>query len=142
LSDQVSGRISGIRPLPDIRYPAFGLSGYPAGRISGENSIRCIPSSKQNLIRIHNTDTINFSINSCCPPKSTRKFGSALSEMGKFNFKRSDNIRKLYTGTGNQFVGGEPHITVKRAIKTKNSCATVSRTTRGPGGGPTRPNII
>jgi hypothetical protein len=28
---------------PDIRYPAFGLAGYPAGRISGKNSIRCIP---------------------------------------------------------------------------------------------------
>jgi hypothetical protein len=27
----VSGlyRISGIRPLPDIRYPAFGIAGYP-----------------------------------------------------------------------------------------------------------------
>jgi hypothetical protein len=49
---QVSGRISGIRPLPDIRpdirYPAFGLAGYPAGRISGKNSIRCIP-TKNNL---------------------------------------------------------------------------------------------
>jgi hypothetical protein len=29
--------------LPDIRYPAFGLAGYPAGRISGKISIRCIP---------------------------------------------------------------------------------------------------
>jgi hypothetical protein len=38
---------------PDIRYPAltgypagypaFGLAGHPAGRISGKNSIRCIP---------------------------------------------------------------------------------------------------
>jgi hypothetical protein len=26
----------------DIRYPAFGLAGYPAGRISDKNSIRCI----------------------------------------------------------------------------------------------------
>jgi hypothetical protein len=43
LSSQVSGRISGIRPLPDIRYPAFGLAGYPAGRIYGKNSIWCIP---------------------------------------------------------------------------------------------------
>jgi hypothetical protein len=24
-------------------YPAFGLAGYPASRISGKNSIRCIP---------------------------------------------------------------------------------------------------
>jgi hypothetical protein len=41
----VSGpyRISGIRPLPDIRYPVFLLAGYTAGRISGKNSIRCIP---------------------------------------------------------------------------------------------------
>jgi hypothetical protein len=47
LSGQVSGRISGIRPLPDIRYPAF--TGYPAGypvsgfwirRISGRPDIR------------------------------------------------------------------------------------------------------
>jgi hypothetical protein len=34
-SSQVSGRISGIRPLPDIQpdiqYAAFGLAGYPAG---------------------------------------------------------------------------------------------------------------
>jgi hypothetical protein len=35
LSSQVSGRISGIRPLPDIRYPAFGLAGYPAKIVSG-----------------------------------------------------------------------------------------------------------
>jgi hypothetical protein len=28
---------------PDIRYPAFGLAGYLAGRISGKHSIRCIP---------------------------------------------------------------------------------------------------
>jgi hypothetical protein len=48
----VSGpyRISGIRHLPDIRYPAFGLAGYPAGRISGNNSIRCIPNSITILI--------------------------------------------------------------------------------------------
>jgi hypothetical protein len=32
-----------IRPLPDIRNPAFGLAGYPAVRISVKNSIRCIP---------------------------------------------------------------------------------------------------
>jgi hypothetical protein len=32
-----------IQPVePDIQYPAFGLAGYPAGRISGNNSIRCI----------------------------------------------------------------------------------------------------
>jgi hypothetical protein len=35
----LSGRISGIRPLPDIRphirYPAFGLAGYPAKTLSG-----------------------------------------------------------------------------------------------------------
>jgi hypothetical protein len=36
--NMVSGpyRISGIKPLPDIRYPAFGLAGYPVGRISGK----------------------------------------------------------------------------------------------------------
>jgi hypothetical protein len=28
---------------PDIRYPAFKLAGYPAGRISSQISIRCIP---------------------------------------------------------------------------------------------------
>ena len=27
----------------DIRYPAFRISGYPAGWISGKISIRCIP---------------------------------------------------------------------------------------------------
>jgi hypothetical protein len=38
----------GIVVKPNIRtdiwyrYPGFGLSGYPAGRISGKNSIRCI----------------------------------------------------------------------------------------------------
>jgi hypothetical protein len=30
-----SGRISGIRPALDIRYPAFILSGYKAKSISG-----------------------------------------------------------------------------------------------------------
>jgi hypothetical protein len=35
LLSQVSGRISGIRALPDIRYPAFGLAGYPAKTVSG-----------------------------------------------------------------------------------------------------------
>jgi hypothetical protein len=39
LSNQVSGRISGIRPLPDIRYPAFGLAGYPAKSVSGASLI-------------------------------------------------------------------------------------------------------
>jgi hypothetical protein len=35
---------SGYRiALPDIRYPAFGLDGYPAGWISSKNRIRCIP---------------------------------------------------------------------------------------------------
>jgi hypothetical protein len=31
---------------PDIRYPAFGLAGYPVGRISGNNKIRCVLSLK------------------------------------------------------------------------------------------------
>jgi hypothetical protein len=33
----VSGsyRISGIRLIPDIRYPALGLAGYPAKTVSG-----------------------------------------------------------------------------------------------------------
>jgi hypothetical protein len=36
-----ASRISGIWPLLDIRYryPAFELAGYPAGRISGKNSL-------------------------------------------------------------------------------------------------------
>jgi hypothetical protein len=32
---------------PDIRDPAFRLAGYPAGRISGQISIRCIPINNQ-----------------------------------------------------------------------------------------------
>jgi hypothetical protein len=32
-----------IRPSLDMRYLAFGLAGYPAGQISGKNSIWCIP---------------------------------------------------------------------------------------------------
>jgi hypothetical protein len=43
LPSQVSGRISGIRPLPDIRpdiqYPAFGLAEYPAKTVSGASLI-------------------------------------------------------------------------------------------------------
>jgi hypothetical protein len=37
VSGQISGRISGIQLLdwPDIRYPAFGLAGYPAKTVSG-----------------------------------------------------------------------------------------------------------
>jgi hypothetical protein len=31
-----SGGISGIRPAPDIRYSAFRLAGYLAGRIYGK----------------------------------------------------------------------------------------------------------
>ncbi len=38
---QVS-RKSGIRLLPDIRYPAFRIAGYPAGWISGKFNIRHI----------------------------------------------------------------------------------------------------
>jgi hypothetical protein len=30
---------------PDIRYPAFGLDGYPTGQIYRKNSIWCIPST-------------------------------------------------------------------------------------------------
>jgi hypothetical protein len=42
----VSGpyRISGIRPIPDIRYPAH--TGYP---VSGKNSIRCIPAANSRV---------------------------------------------------------------------------------------------
>jgi hypothetical protein len=38
-SCQVSGRVSGIRLSPDIRYPAFGLAGYPAKTVSGASLI-------------------------------------------------------------------------------------------------------
>jgi hypothetical protein len=31
----------------DIRYPAIRLAGYPAGQISGQISIRCIPKREQ-----------------------------------------------------------------------------------------------
>jgi hypothetical protein len=41
-----SGRITGIRPepeiWPDIRYPAFNLAGYPAKLLSGASLIYCI----------------------------------------------------------------------------------------------------
>jgi hypothetical protein len=52
-----SGRISGtgIRPLPDIRYTAFYI-----GRISGKNSIQCIPNFHPfqilPLLHLHNAD--------------------------------------------------------------------------------------
>jgi hypothetical protein len=51
---------SSIRP--DIQYPAFGLTGYPDGRISDKNSIRCIPtiqfvSLTDNFIQQYSTGT-------------------------------------------------------------------------------------
>jgi hypothetical protein len=46
-----SGRISGIQSRADIRYryPASGLAGYQAGRISGQISILCIPTKYYKL---------------------------------------------------------------------------------------------
>jgi hypothetical protein len=36
---------------PDIRYLVFRLAGYPAGRISGQISIRCIPNKNWNKLQ-------------------------------------------------------------------------------------------
>ena len=50
VSGRISGRISGIRHPPDIRYPAptgypaeYPVSGFQNGRISGKTAIRSIP---------------------------------------------------------------------------------------------------
>ena len=52
LLSKLSGRITGNRPLSDILYLAFGLVGILAGRISGTNSIRWIPSTLVTVIFI------------------------------------------------------------------------------------------
>jgi hypothetical protein len=52
---------AGYPALTGYRYPAFGLAGYPAGRISGKNSLWCIPSYKcraQENIQIGYTGTV------------------------------------------------------------------------------------
>ena len=63
VSGRISGRISGIRHPPDIRYPVFKMAGYPAKLLSGPSLIRTSNYLKIKWIKITTTYFINLTSN-------------------------------------------------------------------------------
>jgi hypothetical protein len=61
LSRRISGRISGIRPYPDIRYPALGLAGYPAKTVSGA-SLFTVPLPIQYVNLLPQSNLLSFGV--------------------------------------------------------------------------------